>query len=217
MNKSEEDYLKVIYELTQNNETALVSSSQIAEILDFTAQSVNEKIKSLDKKGYLNFTPYRGVSLTKNGLNEAIRLIRAHRIWEVFLTTKLGYKWHEVHDIAEYLEHANKDDLIERIYNYLGQPNYCIHGNPIPNVKGEMTNIYTNPLYNFKVGESFLLNRVFDNINLLTFLNDKKVKLNDVLKVTAINDYIFLVNETIEIPLKYTKMLFTTKENSSRP
>src|SRR5690554_7083652 len=114
MHRSEEDYLKAIYEISVNTESNLVKSVDVAETLGFTVQSVNEKIKRLDSKGYVNFIPYKGVELTKKGLEESIRMVRAHRIWEVFLMEKVGYSWHEVHEEAEDLEHAASDKLIER-------------------------------------------------------------------------------------------------------
>src|SRR5690554_7752730 len=80
MHRSEEDYLKAIYELTINTNSKIIKSSDLADELGFTIQSVNEKIKRLDEKGYVKFVPYKGVSLTKKGLDESIRMIRTHRI-----------------------------------------------------------------------------------------------------------------------------------------
>lgn len=211
MHRSEEDYLKVIYEITINTNNKTVKSSDIAEELGFTIQSVNEKIKRLDNKGYIKFVPYKGVTLTKKGLTESIRMVRSHRIWEVFLIEKLGYKWHQVHDIAENLEHAADDELIERIFKFIGEPEYCVHGNPIPTFSGNVSVIYKKNLNTFNVGEIFVLKRVFDNKNLLITLNDLGVKMQDEFEVTNKDDnFITLTknNETYKLTKRQSKQLF---------
>src|SRR5690554_1475266 len=211
MHRSEEDYLKAIYEISVNTESNLVKSVDIAETLGFTVQSVNEKIKRLDSKGYVNFIPYKGVELTKKGLEESIRMVRAHRIWEVFLMEKLGYSWHEVHEEAEDLEHAASDKLIERIYNLIGRPKYCGHGNPIPSFDGKIENIYKKSLFEFDLGSNFILKRVFDNKKLLIDLNKKDIKINDEFNVLSKNDkVIIIVKNNIEYTItnNQSKMLF---------
>ena len=211
MHRSEEDYLKAIYEISVNTESNLVKSVDVAETLGFTVQSVNEKIKRLDSKGYVNFIPYKGVELTKKGLEESIRMVRAHRIWEVFLMEKLGYSWHEVHEEAEDLEHAASDKLIERIYNLIGRPKYCGHGNPIPSFKGQIENIYKKSLFEFDLGSNFILKRVFDNKKLLIDLNKKDIKINDEFNVLSKNDkVIIIVKNNIEYTItnNQSKMLF---------
>ena len=86
-------------------------------------------------KKYVSFIPYKGISLTKKGVEIAITLVRKHRIWEVFLTKKLNFLWSDVHADAEMLEHAASDKVIDELYKYLGEPKYCQHGNPIPDKK----------------------------------------------------------------------------------
>lgn len=211
MHRSEEDYLKAIYEISVNMESNLVKSVDVAETLGFTVQSVNEKIKRLDSKGYVNFIPYKGVELTKKGLEESIRMVRAHRIWEVFLMEKLGYSWHEVHEEAEDLEHAASDKLIEKIYNLIGRPKYCGHGNPIPSFDGKIENIYKKSLFEFEENNNFVLKRVFDNKKLLIELNKKDIKINDNFNILSINDkHIVLVKNNTKyiITIAQSKMLF---------
>lgn len=211
MHKSEENYLKAIYEISVNTETSLVKNIDIAEMLGFTVQSVNEMIKRLDQKGYVNFIPYKGIELTKEGLEESIRMVRAHRIWEVFLMNALGYSWHEVHEQAEQLEHAADDELIERIYKYIGKPKYCAHGNPIPTFDNKISNIFKKSLSEFNVGDKFTLKRVFDNKKLLLILNDLNIKIGDIFVIESINNKtIILVKEGVSynITLVQSKMLF---------
>ena len=93
LNRAEEDYIKTIYELTIQKDVRIVKTNQISEYFSYTDQSVNEMNKKLNNKKLFKFIPYKGISLTSKGKKEAIRMIRAHRIWEVFLTDKLGFSW----------------------------------------------------------------------------------------------------------------------------
>ena len=183
MNRAEEDYIKLIHELQDETEEAYIKGATLAEQFDFTLQSVNEMLKRLEKKGFLNYTPYKGVKLTKKGRLEAIRLIRAHRIWEVFLAQKLGFPWDALHQEAERLEHASSDEVIERLYRYLGEPAYCHHGNPIPNLDGQMTKMARKALIESKPNSLVKVKRVLDHKPLLKHLNQWGIALHDELEV----------------------------------
>jgi DtxR family Mn-dependent transcriptional regulator len=183
LNRAEEDYIKTIYELTIEMKQPLVKANEIAERFGFTDQSVNEMIKKLEKKHLVSFKPYKGISLTKKGLDVAIRMVRAHRIWEVFLTQKLGYSWEEVHEDAEMLEHATTEDVLNRLYHYLGEPKYCQHGNPIPNAEGHIEDSVNLRLSDMSIGDTFELLRVLDHKELLIYLNEQNMHLHDCYKI----------------------------------
>lgn len=131
---TEEDYLKAIYQLSANSLN--VSTNAIAEALDTKPASVSDMIKRLSSKNYIHYIKYKGVSLTEEGKKYALRIVRKHRLWEVFLVEKLGFNWDEVHEIAEQLEHIRSSVLIEKLDIYLGCPEYDPHGDPIPNRDG---------------------------------------------------------------------------------
>ncbi|MDY0276606.1 MAG: metal-dependent transcriptional regulator [Acholeplasma sp.] len=213
MNRSEEDYIKTIYELSINTDNNIIKNNDIAENLGFTDQSVNEMIKKLSSKGFVEFIPYKGVLLTKKGKDEAIRLIRAHRVWEVFLMNNLGYSWKDVHEQAEFLEHAGNSDLVERLYAFLNEPAYCAHGNPIPSLDGKIAPTFKKSLYYFNVGDTFTLKRVLDIKDLLTFLDEQGFKIDDTFRVIEKNEfsgYLKIKKENAEyiITNKIAKMLF---------
>ena len=115
-----EDYLKTIYSLTKREEPA--STSAIAEKLGIAAGSVTGMVKRLAEQGLVEHVPYYGARLTSAGHREAVRLIRRHRVLELFLVQVLGYTWDRVHDVAERLEHASTDELIDRMAAVLGEP-----------------------------------------------------------------------------------------------
>lgn len=134
---TEENYLKTIYKLSEKKQEGITTNA-IAESLDIRAGSVTDMLKKLAEKDLIQYTRYIGVTLTAKGKETAIKIVRKHRLWEVFLVEKLGFTWDEVHPMAEELEHINFDILIDRLDSFLGYPKFDPHGDPIPNCKGEL-------------------------------------------------------------------------------
>lgn len=95
-------------------------------------------VNKLAKKNLVLYKKYNGASLTPTGKSEALKVIRRHRLWEVFLVEKLNFNWDEVHEIAEQMEHINSPLLIKRIDKFLNYPKYDPHGDPIPTADGEI-------------------------------------------------------------------------------
>ncbi|MES2063232.1 MAG: metal-dependent transcriptional regulator [Bacteroidota bacterium] len=131
---AEENYLKAIFKLSQITEN--VSTNQIAAELATKASSVTDMLRKLAEKLLINYTRYQGVSLTQTGEKVAINIIRRHRLWEYFLVEKLHFKWDEVHDMAEEMEHISSNELIDRLDEFMGFPSRDPHGDPIPDSKG---------------------------------------------------------------------------------
>src|SRR6267378_4404361 len=136
LTRSVEDYLKAIYHLSSQG--GFASTSDIAAMLEVSPPSVSGMVKRLSEAGLIEHVPYRGVQLTSQGRRAALRMIRRHRLLEVYLTERLGYDWDGVHDEADRLEHAVSDELIERMAAALGQPRYDPHGEPIPTAAGDI-------------------------------------------------------------------------------
>ncbi|MCF7930440.1 MAG: metal-dependent transcriptional regulator [Acholeplasmataceae bacterium] len=195
MNRAEEDYIKTIYELTIEKKQPLIKTNELSDRFGYTDQSVNEMVKRLEAKHLVTFIPYKGLSLTNKGKQIAIRMIRSHRIWEVFLTEKLGFSWETVHEDAEMLEHATSERLVEKLYEYLDRPKYCQHGNPIPDFKGHMESSATHALLDTQISDRFKITRVLDSKELLIFLNEKNIKLYDILTIIEKDDF----NQTMTI------------------
>jgi|SRR6185503_16050814 len=131
---AEENYLKSIYHLSLNSTS--VSTNQLAALLNTKASSVTDMLKKLSDKGLINYMPYQGVSLTTAGEKIAVNIIRKHRLWEYFLVEKLDFKWDEVHEMAEEMEHISSTELIDRLDKFMGYPKYDPHGDPIPDCNG---------------------------------------------------------------------------------
>ncbi len=135
---SEENYLKAIYKLSQNGGQR-VSTNAIAGEMNTAAASVTDMIQKLSEKELVDYKRYKGTILSPLGNTLAMRLIRKHRLWEVFLHDKLQFGWDEVHEMAEELEHVQNPELVERLDQFLGFPKFDPHGDPIPNSNGTYT------------------------------------------------------------------------------
>jgi DtxR family Mn-dependent transcriptional regulator len=133
---SEQDYLLAIYRL--QSEKAPVSTGDLAAQLGVAPASVTEMLTKLHRQGFARHTPYRGVTLTELGTQEAVRLLRRHRLWEVFLTELLGLPWDEVHEEAHRLEHATSDRVADRLAEFLKEPAADPHGQRIPDRNGHL-------------------------------------------------------------------------------
>lgn len=142
---SEENYLKTIYKL-EDKSGKKVNNVALAKALELNPATVLEMIRKLTGKSLVETMPDKTIQLTERGRKKALSIIRKHRIWEVFLVDKLCYKWNEVHDLAEQLEHVESDDLVKRLETFLGHPTVDPHGDPIPDENGKFKKIKTEVL-----------------------------------------------------------------------
>lgn len=134
---AEENYLKVIYHLSQDGGKAVLTN-EIAESMNTKAASVTDMMKKLSGKNLIAYEKYYGVKITRQGKAEALMVIRKHRLWETFLVQKLQFTWDEVHDVAEQLEHIRSPLLIEKLDEFLEYPSVDPHGEPIPDREGKI-------------------------------------------------------------------------------
>jgi len=152
------DYLKAIHSLRGEEERVAVSV--VADHLGVAVASVSNMVKRLAELDLVRHTPYKGINLTEAGEQEALRLIRAHRLIELFLTEIVGLQWDEVHEEAEQLEHAVSDRLVERIAELLGHPAVDPHGDPIPTHEGLVDEETLANLTQLEVGQRAEVRRI---------------------------------------------------------
>ncbi len=187
--QAEENYLKTIYALEREygNE---VSTNLIANKIKTKASSVTDMLKKLALKKLVIYKKYQGVYLTEPGRLTALRVIRKHRLWECFLVQKLNFKWDEVHDIAEQLEHVKSELLISKLDAFLRFPKLDPHGDPIPDEQGRIIKRQTMSIVEMKIGASGTLVGVKDSSEtFLKYLNKKNLGLGDKVKVIDIEPY----------------------------
>jgi DtxR family Mn-dependent transcriptional regulator len=134
---TEENYLKAIYHLEHDSKGG-VSTNAIAEKMNTKPSSVTDMVQKLAEKKAVSYERYKGTVLTKSGKKTATKIIRKHRLWEVFLVEKLDFQWDEVHEMAEQLEHIQSDKLISRLDQFLEHPDFDPHGDPIPDSNGNI-------------------------------------------------------------------------------
>lgn len=159
---SVENYLKAIYHLQREAPDGRVKTKALAEYMALSLPSVTGMLKTLSDEGLAAYEPYRGARLTEPGERAALRVIRHHRLVEVFLVTTLGYSWDEVHAEAERLEHAVSDTLAERIDRFLAHPRFDPHGDPIPTADGLIDHCEGMPLSQAPVLTPLRIERVLD-------------------------------------------------------
>ena len=132
-----EDYVKVIYAHTEW-QSQPITTNALAARLGLAASSVTEMVKKLTAQGLAHHEPYGAIELTERGRTLALTMVRRHRLIETWLVERFGYRWDEVHDEAEVLEHAMSDRLLDAIDEELGRPARDPHGAPIPAADGTL-------------------------------------------------------------------------------
>jgi len=181
--KAEENYLKAIFKLGEHEKSS-VATNAIAQEMQTSAASVTDMIQRLSSKGLVHYEKYKGVTLSESGRKMATQLIRKHRLWETFLVLKLGFRWDEVHDIAEELEHIDSSDLINRLDSFLGNPKFDPHGDPIPNAEGKFTLRSQMPLDELDSGVLAVVVGVRDHDDLLLrHLDDLGISIESTISV----------------------------------
>ncbi len=187
--QAEENYLKTIYTLEKEfgNE---VSTNLIAGKIKTKASSVTDMLKKLSNKELVVYKKYQGVYLTETGRLTALKVIRKHRLWESFLVQKLQFNWHEVHDIAEQLEHVKSEALIDKLDAFLKFPKLDPHGDPIPDAHGRTILNKTVTIKEMKIGSAGVFVGVRDSsASFLKYLNKKNLALGDKIKVIDIEPF----------------------------
>jgi DtxR family transcriptional regulator, Mn-dependent transcriptional regulator len=165
------NYLKAIWE---SAEEGAASTKDVADRLSVNPASVTNMFARLREKGLVEYERYHGASLTEEGLSEALRLVRRHRLIETFLLEQLGYSWEDVHEEAEQLEHSVSDRFTERLAEVLGHPERDPHGSPIPAQDGTLESDGSFPLAAAAVGQRVLIARVdHESAPMLAYLGER--------------------------------------------
>lgn len=181
MSPNKENYLKTIYEL--NYDFTKITNKRISEIMNVSAPSVTEMLNALASEGYLTHSPYNKIVLTPKGNKVSEKLVRTHRLWEVFLNKCLEYPVDNVHHNADALEHSSDDDLIDHLNDFLDHPQRCPHGGIIPgNGQGE-TDADDKLLSMISDGTKVQIVRVSDNYDFLQYFGSLSIEIDDIITV----------------------------------
>lgn len=217
LSQAEENYLKAIFSLSLAHNKA-VSTNSIAQKLETKASSVTDMVKKLSEKKLVDYKKYQGVSLTVEGKSIAVRVIRKHRLWEVFLVKHLNFSWDEVHEVAEQLEHVKSVKLTQQLDAYLEYPTHDPHGDPIPDAEGNIAHHTEIMLSSLEIGETCLVLGVKDSsTSFLKYLDSSGIKLGTSVHVLNKEDFdnsmlIGVGTKEFSVSQQITKNLFVKKQ-----
>lgn len=198
-----EEYLMEIYRLQDVDTPA--ESSEIASAIGVKPATVTTMLQRMDNEGLVQYESYQGARLTERGETVALKVLRTHRLLELFLTEELGYDWAEVHDEADVLEHHLSEKLVERIEVLLGSPSVDPHGEPIPTADLEIRERDTQQsLAECREGTVAVVSEVRESsADVLSYLTDSGVSLGTELEVVETAPFGMITCEvrTTETPL----------------
>ena len=181
-----ENYVKTIYEICSRQQDKSAATGQLAQALGVLPGTVTSMMKTLSDSGLASYQPYEGVLLTPSGKALALRVLRRHRLIELFLVHTLDLSWDEVHEEAENMEHAVSDLLVDRIDSFLGNPDFDPHGDPIPKADGTFRQANGSLLNVMSTGDSVRVVRVLDQSSeFLKRLTEKGIEIGATIKVLA--------------------------------
>jgi DtxR family Mn-dependent transcriptional regulator len=179
---TEENYIKAIYHLQHRH--GKVGTSLLSEEMNTRPASVTDMLKKLESKKLLHYRKYKGFILTEQGIKTAVQVVRKHRLWEYFLVNKLGFTWGDVHSMAEELEHVSSPELITRLDEYLGNPAFDPHGDPIPDGEGQFRTIEQENLLLVPLNKTITVSSVSNQqTDMLELLNHYRIGIGTRIKV----------------------------------
>src|SRR5690606_20624954 len=135
LSASSQNYLKAIWGLQEWSDDPITPTAVAAKV-GVRLSTASDAIRKLGEQGLVQHTPYGAVTLSEQGRTHALAMVRRHRLIETFLVQVLGYRWDQVHDEADALEHAVSDLMVDRIDEHLDHPTRDPHGDPIPQPDG---------------------------------------------------------------------------------
>ncbi len=164
LSSTEENYLKALLRLTSDPaKKGQVGTNQLAARLEVSASTTSDMLKKLREKGLVDYEKYGKISLSAKGRHKALNIVRKHRLWETFLYQKLGFKWDEVHEVAEQLEHIQSEKLVESLDKFLGFPAFDPHGDAIPTADGTFVEVDRQLLSEVPAGQDYVIVSVREN------------------------------------------------------
>ena len=186
--QTEENYLKSLFILA--NSSNVVNLKELSNSLNVKLPTVNSMINNLRKQGLVNYEKYKPISLTESGKKVAAKVIRKHRLTEIFLVNNMGFGWEEVHDIAEQVEHINSTEFFERMDELMGFPKFDPHGSPIPDKNGIVLNEFKLRLSDCNPGEKVRLAALSsDSSDFLKFLDKNELHLGIEIKIKSVEPF----------------------------
>lgn len=212
MTAAEQEYIKQIY-LGETESNKIMRTRDLAELIGARPSSATDMVKRLTQKGLLIYRKNHGFSLSDTGLIEALKIVRRHRLWELFLTDQLKIDWKEVHGMASELQSLSSDLLINQLEAYLGYPIYDPHGEAIPDVDGNLPLTERMEVYDLKVNQQATVISYRDTSKaFLSYMEKLGLLIGRKIKIRSLVDY----NHSIEIGTEQGTQFIITKETAQK-
>ncbi|MFT3903130.1 MAG: metal-dependent transcriptional regulator [Niabella sp.] len=204
---TEENYIKAIFHLQEGKKA--VTTNELADYLQTKPASITDMLKKLAQKKIVGYKAYYGCTLSSEGRKIALSIIRRHRLWEYFLSQKLGMNWDEVHDLAEQLEHVSSEKLIDSLDNFLGHPRFDPHGDPIPDKTGKMITEQQASLANLKENSKGKVSQIGNQSSeILSLLEENGIALGTHIEIIKRHSF----DQSLEIKIDKKQTRYITKE-----
>jgi len=222
LTQTEENYLKALLKLTEESAIPAVGTNELALHLGVKPATVTDMLKRLRDKALVSYEKYGKISLTDNARSLAIDVIRKHRLWETFLCRNLGFSWHQVHEIAEQLEHVQSVELIDRLDAFLGFPKIDPHGDLIPSKDGVFHVRPKRTLSMLGVSQTAVMVGVGDNsASFLQYVDEVGLRLGTDIWVKGIQPYDALIEividgKSITISQKFAAQIFVGAKSADQ-
>lgn len=219
MSVATENFIKAIYN-NNSHDARNTKPGNIAKKLGISNAAATDMAKKLAVKDLLHYEKYQELQLTDKGKKMALNVIRKHRLWEAFLFKMFDLSLHDIHREAELLEHQTSDLLANKISEYLGNPKFDPHGDPIPNSEGEITTTDTSiPLSSALEGKTYIISRLTsDDKEFFEFCAHHKLKYGNEIKVSKqfknnkMTELSF-ENNTILLNEDFTTLIYVNETN----
>jgi len=178
MSVSTENFIKTIY-LLKSDYGLKANSSNLSKQLNISKAAITDMARKLSKKGWVIYEKYKEISLTPKGNQMALSIIRRHRLWESFLVNVLNIPVAKVHNEAELLEHQTSDFMTEKLDEFLGNPKFDPHGDPIPDSSGKLPRDSNILLKDANKGKSYIISRIrHEDEETFNFLIKNNIQIN---------------------------------------
>lgn len=186
--QTKENYLKALYYLHQKG--SAISISELGKQMNVSKPTVNDMVKKLQASGWVKYEKYKPLKFTEQGVIEAAKIIRKHRLSEMFLSQVMGFGWEEVHDMAEEMEHLRSEQFFERMDEILGFPIKDPHGSPIPDKNGHFVKPTYTPLSQMNERDKVVLRALNESsTEFIKYLNKREIKLGLEITVHQIESF----------------------------
>jgi DtxR family transcriptional regulator, Mn-dependent transcriptional regulator len=216
---SVDDFLKHLY-LLSRDEKVKVTGSLMAKTLHVSNPAITDMARKLSRKGLIKYEKYQSLQLTTTGMAHALKMVRRHRLWETFLYHVLKLDLQSIHQEAEKLEHQTSEVLLERLADFLENPQFDPHGDPIPNTKGELPFVAkTIKLSELAVGEQGVINRLGYKTEENTMFYDKNMlRLGTTIAIKSIENNktgfeVINGNHQFYVGKTQANQIYVTKQN----